>query len=82
MKKTEVVSVLPVAFSGGLKYEGPICETGKVAKWRAHYAPERYSMMFIQMYGRTMLRTLFHCQYSENTCLVTMVTILLFCFIE
>ena len=42
MKKTHIVSVFPVGFSGGLKFEGPICESGDVVKWRAHYAPERY----------------------------------------
>ena len=43
IKKTKAVSVLPVGFSGGLKYEGPICHNGTAARWRAHYAPERYN---------------------------------------
>jgi len=41
MKKTEVVSVFPVGFAGGLKYEGPLCQNGTAVKWHAHYALER-----------------------------------------
>ena len=42
MRKTEGVSVFPVAFSGGLAVEGPVCEDGKAVKWIASYAPQRY----------------------------------------
>ena len=41
MRKTERVSVFPVAFSGGLSIEGPVCENGKVVKWVVSYAPKR-----------------------------------------
>ncbi len=29
------VSVFPVAFSGGLAFEGPICKEGKAVSWQA-----------------------------------------------
>ena len=35
MRKTEMVSVFPVAFSGGLSFEGPICKDGKAVDWQA-----------------------------------------------
>lgn len=41
MKKTVGVSVFPVGFAGGLKFEGPVCRNGTALKWQAHYAPER-----------------------------------------
>ncbi len=43
MKKTVGVSVFPVGFSGGMKFEGPVCSrNGSVVKWKAYYAPNRY----------------------------------------
>ena len=36
------MSVFPVGFAGGLKFEGPICEDGKATSWHASFAPERY----------------------------------------
>ena len=42
MRKTKGVSVFPVAFSGGLSMEGPVCENGKAVKWIASFAPQRY----------------------------------------
>ena len=41
IRKTEVASVLPVAFAGGLKVEGPVCENGKAVKWHASWGRER-----------------------------------------
>ena len=38
---TNLVSVWPVAFSGGMLVEGPTCKDGKVDKWHAGYAPTR-----------------------------------------
>ena len=58
MKKTQIVSVFPVGYSGGLKYEGPVCENGKVEKWRAHYAPERF-VTFCYAYYICILKLLF-----------------------
>ena len=37
------MSVFPVAFAGGLKFEGPICnENGTAASWHVSWAPNRY----------------------------------------
>lgn len=41
IRKTKVASVLPVAFAGGLKVEGPVCENGKAVKWHASWGRER-----------------------------------------
>ncbi|KNC82465.1 hypothetical protein SARC_05257 [Sphaeroforma arctica JP610] len=41
MRKTERVSVWPVAFVGGQKYERPIVVDGKVKKWHVSWHPER-----------------------------------------
>ena len=35
------VSVFPVGFSGGLKFEGPICLNGTATKWHAAWDPDR-----------------------------------------
>ena len=35
MRNTKTVSVFPVAFSGGLAFEGPICKDSKAVKWQA-----------------------------------------------
>ena len=43
MRRTKRVSVFPVAFSGGLAFEGPICENGKAVDWQAVWqSKERY----------------------------------------
>ena len=47
MRKTKGVSVFPVAFSGNLAVEGPVCENGKAVKWIAAFAPQRYMYMHI-----------------------------------
>ena len=40
---TEIMSVFPVAFSGGLAFEGPVCENGKAVDWQAVWqSKERY----------------------------------------
>ena len=42
IRKTKTVSVFPVAFAGGLKFEGPICaENGRAASWHVSWAPDR-----------------------------------------
>ena len=41
MRYTKKVSVWPVGLVGALVWEGPICENGKVVKFRTHFAPER-----------------------------------------
>ena len=35
------MSVWPVAFSGGVKIEGPICKDGVVEKWHNGWGPDR-----------------------------------------
>ena len=45
MKKTESVSVFPVGFAGGLRFEGPICQNKSLVKWRAHYALDRLASL-------------------------------------
>ena len=42
MRKTKVASVYPVAFAGGLKYEGPKCVNGKAVDWHVTWDPRRY----------------------------------------
>ena len=43
MRKTRSVSVFPVAFSGGLEFEGPICENEKATAWQAVWqSKQRY----------------------------------------
>ena len=43
MRKTKSVSVFPVAFSGGLEFEGPICENEKAKDWQAVWqSKQRY----------------------------------------
>ena len=46
MRKTKGVSVFPVAFSGNLAVEGPVCENGKAVRWIAAFAPQRYASSF------------------------------------
>jgi len=41
MRKTKVASVFPVAFAGGLKYEGPKCVDGKAVDWHVTWDPRR-----------------------------------------
>ena len=42
IRKTKRVSVFPVAFAGGLKFEGPVCSEDKTAvSWHVSWAPER-----------------------------------------
>ena len=38
---------MPVAFAGGLKFEGPLCSNGSAVEWRAHYAPDRYIRTYV-----------------------------------
>ena len=35
------VSVFPVGFSGGLKFEGPICVNGSASEWHVAWDPKR-----------------------------------------
>lgn len=39
---TRGVSVFPVGFVAGLKFEGPVCKDGKVERWQVQYAPKRH----------------------------------------
>ncbi|CAI8034522.1 Galactosylgalactosylxylosylprotein 3-beta-glucuronosyltransferase 2 [Geodia barretti] len=41
MKETKGVSVWPVAFSGGVKIEGPLCKDGVIDKWHSGWGSER-----------------------------------------
>ncbi|XP_067682680.1 galactosylgalactosylxylosylprotein 3-beta-glucuronosyltransferase 2-like [Haliotis asinina] len=41
MRKTKLVSVWPVGFVGGLRFERPIVKNGKVTGWFANWKPER-----------------------------------------
>ncbi|XP_029642929.1 galactosylgalactosylxylosylprotein 3-beta-glucuronosyltransferase 1 [Octopus sinensis] len=41
MRDTKVVSVWPVGLVGGLRYEKPIIENGKVVGWFTHWEPKR-----------------------------------------
>ena len=41
------VSVFPVGFSGGLKFEGPICSNGTATKWHVAWDPDRSEFRFI-----------------------------------
>ena len=41
MRETKRVSVWPVAFTGGVIVEGPICKDGVIDKWHNGWAPER-----------------------------------------
>ena len=50
MRKTVKVSVWPVAFAGGLKYEGPECGNGVVTKWHVSWGATRYACMCACMY--------------------------------
>ena len=43
MKETKGVSVWPVAFSGGVKIEGPLCKDGVIDKWHSGWGSERYN---------------------------------------
>ena len=44
MKETKGVSVWPVAFSGGVKIEGPLCKDGVIDKWHSGWGSERYKL--------------------------------------
>ena len=38
-----MISVFPVAFAGGMKFEGPVCKDGKIVDWQAVWkSKERY----------------------------------------
>jgi len=40
--KGTIIGVLPVGLSGGVKYEGPLCNAnGSITGWHASYRPER-----------------------------------------
>ena len=41
MRYTKKVSVWPVAFAGGLKHEGPICNNGVVTRFHVSWSPHR-----------------------------------------
>ena len=41
MRWTKKVSVWPVGLSGGLKFEGPLCENGRVVDWHTMWEPSR-----------------------------------------
>jgi len=51
MRKTKVASVFPVAFAGGLKYEGPKCVDGKAVDWHVTWDPRRYSLKYLCFSG-------------------------------
>ena len=55
IRKTKSVSVFPVGFAGGLKFEGPICEDGKATSWHASFAPERYRCTLIYTWGKVIM---------------------------
>ena len=59
MRDTKRVSVWPVGLSGGLKYEGPICEHGKVVDWYAMWDRERTFM--IDMAGKEFIKNTHSC---------------------
>ena len=42
MRKTKIASVWPVAFAGGMSYEGPVCRPNRTADhWRVLFSPKR-----------------------------------------
>ncbi len=41
MRYTDTVSVWPVAFLGGLRYEAPLIRDGKVVSWLSAWRPDR-----------------------------------------
>ena len=50
MRNTKRVSVFPVAFSGGLAFEGPICKDGRAIDWQAVWqSKERYGNSLLHM---------------------------------
>lgn len=46
IRKTKAVSVFPVAFSGGLTFEGPICKDGKAVDWQAVWQSKERFMLY------------------------------------
>ncbi|XP_048254140.1 galactosylgalactosylxylosylprotein 3-beta-glucuronosyltransferase 1-like [Haliotis rufescens] len=57
MRRTRKVSVWPVAFVGGKRYEAPIVKNGKVTGWRVSFDPSR--KFAIDMAGFAMNLRLF-----------------------
>lgn len=64
------MSVFPVAFSGGLAFEGPICENGKAVDWQAVWqSKERYLYMYVLfsiplMSSHNCLKYAFRCAWA------------------
>lgn len=49
MRKTKMISVFPVAFTGGLAFEGPICKNGKAVAWQAVWQSKERWVCYINM---------------------------------
>ena len=64
MRWTKKVSVWPVGLSGGLKFEGPLCENGHVVDW--HTMWERSRAFPIDMAGTYALFALKEVLLSDN----------------
>ncbi|XP_046571828.1 LOW QUALITY PROTEIN: galactosylgalactosylxylosylprotein 3-beta-glucuronosyltransferase 2-like [Haliotis rubra] len=69
MRETKQVSVWPVGFAGGLRFERPIVKNGKVTGWFAHWEPDR--PFAIDMAGFAVNLQLFYkhpeLKFSNNT---------------
>ena len=44
-----MISVFPVAFTGGLAFEGPICKNGKAVAWQAVWQSKERWVCYINM---------------------------------
>ena len=69
MRKTKVASVFPVAFAGGLKYEGPKCVDGKAVDWHVTWDPRRYSLKYLFFQGVTVEYVSTHYIFSTHSLL-------------
>ena len=51
IRKVQTVTVWPVGICGGLRWEGPVCENGRVVKWHTAWAKKRpFPIDFAGMY--------------------------------